>query len=180
MVSSKGELVEAKKQLAELRHHAIQIQTQHFITSPRHLGLVSASSPSKPVQQVHDSVQGSDDTRGTFCGEHLVYISNPIYENDEECKGSSGSDTPFETPPTSPSRLEPIGSSGEDEAAQPSPSHTPPLSPMKKLLAEASSVSLKHAASLGNLGSDSHCNNGLSSTLSATPCTSLHDDSIQW
>lgn len=177
LVSSKEELTEAKKQLVELHQQAIQIQTRDFITSPRHLGLVSASSPSQPVQEVHGSVQeGDDDTsKGTICGEHLVYISNPIYENDEEGKeSSSGSDTTFQTPHTSPSRLETIGSSGEDEEGQASPlCNTPPLSPMKKLPAEASSVSLKDATSLGNSPSESHTNNGLSSSSSATPCTSL-------
>lgn len=176
LVSSKEELTVAKKQLVELHHQAIQIQTRDLITSPRHLGLLSAASPPQPIQELHDSVQGSDDTsKEAICGEHLVYISNPIYENDDESKGSSGSDTPFQTPHTSPSRLDTIGSSGEDEAALVSPScNTPPLSPMKKLPAEASSVSLKDAkTSLGNSGSESHSNNGLSSsTSSVTPCTS--------
>ncbi|XP_028774055.1 uncharacterized protein LOC114731097 [Neltuma alba] len=172
LLSSKEELTEAKKQLVELHHQAIQIQSRDFITSPRHLGLVSASSPPQSIQEARDSVQSSDDpSRGTICGEHVVYISNPIYENDEEGKGSSRSDTPFQTPHTSPSRLETVGSSDEDEATQASPSYTP-LSPMKKLPPEASSVSLKDATSLGHSGSDSHSNNGLSSTSSATPCTS--------
>ncbi|KAK4283736.1 hypothetical protein QN277_000658 [Acacia crassicarpa] len=176
LVSSREELTVAKKQLVELHHQAIQIQTRDLITSPRHLGLLSASSsPPQPIQGAHDSVQGSNDTsKETICGEHLVYISNPIYENDDESKGSSGSDTPFQTPHTSPSRLETFGSSGEDEAALASPScNTPPLSPMKKLPAEASSVSLKDATtSLGNSGSVSHSSSGRSSTSSATPCTS--------
>ncbi|KAI9128938.1 hypothetical protein K1719_000421 [Acacia pycnantha] len=176
LVSSREELTVAKKQLVELHHQAIQIQTRDLIASPRHLGLLSASSsPPQPIQEAHDSVQGSNDTsKETICGEHLVYISNPIYENDDESKGSSGSDTPFQTPHTSPSRLETIGSSGEDETALASPScNTPPLSPMKKLPAEASSVSLKDATTLlGNSGSISHSGSGRSSTSSATPCTS--------
>lgn len=177
LVSSKEELTVAKKQLVELHHQAIQIQIRDLITSPRHLGLLSASSsPPQPIQEVHGSVEGSDDTsKQAICGEHLVYISNPIYENDDESKGSSGSDTPFQTPHTSPSRLETISSSGEDEAAFASPSCNKPLPfPMKKLPAEPSSVSLKDATtSLRNSGSESHSNNGLSSsTSSATPCTS--------
>lgn len=105
-----------------------------------------------------------------------MYISNPIYDND--ASRVSGVNTPFETPDSSPSRLEMAGSSsGEDEIAQPSPSSpssplTPPLTPMKKLPAEASSISLRNARSLGTSVSDSNSNHGLSSSSSGSPCTS--------
>nr|KYP61612.1 hypothetical protein KK1_016108 [Cajanus cajan] len=77
-------------------------------------------------------------------------------------------------PYTSPSRLEKVGSSEEDEATPcvtHSPPYTPPLTPMKKLPAEACSVSLRGARSLGTSCSDSRSNNGLSSS-SGSPCTS--------
>lgn len=154
-VSSKVDVAEAKRQLSEL-HQVIQMQTQ------------TASSPPKPIQEGQDSLQGSSGP--TSCGEHLVYISNPIYENEES--KASGENTPFETPHTSPSHLERSGSSGEDEVAQVSPSNTPPVTPMKKLPAEACSVPLRDARSLGTSGSESHSNNGLSSSSSGTPCTS--------
>ncbi|KAF7813824.1 endochitinase A [Senna tora] len=165
---------EAKKQLSELHHQVIQIQTQDSITSPHQIGLLSASPPPKPIQEIQDPPPLEGSTSGTtMCGEQLMYISNPIYEN-EEGKASSGENTPFETPHTSPSHLDKSGSSGEDEAPQKaSPSsYTPPLSPMKKLPAEACSVSLRDARSLGTSGSESHSRNGLSSSSSGSPCTS--------
>ncbi|KAK8477981.1 hypothetical protein V6N11_063410 [Hibiscus sabdariffa] len=85
-------------------------------------------------------------------------------------------DTPFETPNSSPSRLENSGSSGDDEKAEPSHHvkiiHSPPMSPMKKLPARACSVSLRDASSLVTSGSDSNSNNGLSSSSIGSPCTS--------
>ena len=172
--------------------------------TPRGIGLVSAvsSSPSlasflarappHSLLQQQNTLQVSAsgineipcaDYNNKSCGggvEHLVYISNPIYEN-EEGKASGANDTPFETPHTSPSRLERSGSSGEDDdhagaqgSPPPPPSVTPPLTPMKKLpAAEGSSVSLRDATSLGTSGSDSHSINGPSSSSSLdTPCTS--------
>ena len=176
-----------KQQLSELSH-IIQIQTQEFNASPHQIGLLSGSSPptklkSKIPTKSIQAAPHEDSTSSTVCldkscsgGEHLMYISNPIYENDDGSK-PSGSNTPFETPGTSPSRLERSGSSGDDEVAQPqastqSPAYTPPLTPMKKLPAEASSVSLRDARSLGTSGSDSYGNNGLSSSSSGSPCTS--------
>ncbi|KAK8660563.1 hypothetical protein V6N13_051485 [Hibiscus sabdariffa] len=86
--------------------------------------------------------------------ENLVYISNPIYNDD------AGIGRPETTPGTFPS---------SDDEAPP----TPPLSPMKKLPAQACPVSLKDARCLGNSGSDSICNIALSSSSSASLCTSL-------
>ncbi|KAK4280875.1 hypothetical protein QN277_012435 [Acacia crassicarpa] len=164
----------------------LQIQTQEPVSHPHHqIGLLSAFSPppaSKPTQQVSNE-QGSK-VSGTVpvcsdnsnsVGGHLVYISNPIYEN-EEGKPSSRADTSFETPDTSPSRLERSGSSsggndGDDEV-EAEESGSPPLFPMKKLPPEACSVSLSNGRSLGNSGSDSHSIDGPSSSSSASLCTS--------
>lgn len=142
--------------------------------TPRGIGLVSVSSsplasflaraPPHSLLQVGASDNESPcvDNNKYSCGgveQHLVYISNPIYEN-EEGKASGANDTPFETPHTSPSRLERSGSSGEDDdhagaqgSPPPPPSVTPPLTPMKKLPAQGSSVSLRGATSLGTSGS---------------------------
>jgi len=163
--------------------------------TPRRIGLVSVSSLSSPLASFlarappPQSLQQANTPQGGAnekpCGgsivEHLVYISNPIYENELEVKASRVN-TPFETPHTSPSRLERSGSSGEDDdrngaAAKGSPSHsppslTPPLTPMKKLPAEGSSVSLRDATSLGTSGSDTQSINGPSSSSSDTPSTS--------
>uniref|UniRef100_A0A7N2QZZ7 Uncharacterized protein n=1 Tax=Quercus lobata TaxID=97700 RepID=A0A7N2QZZ7_QUELO len=179
---------ESKKQHSKLHHIIDVLQTQETNTSPRQIGLLSASSSPptpfihittpKPIQEVH--IQGGGGGGDTTCndkacndkaggsGEHFMYISNPIYDNDAR---PSSVDTPFETPDTSPSRLEMSGSSGDDEVAQTSPCSpssptTPPLTPMKKLPAEACSVSFKNARSLGTSGSESNSNNGHSSSSS--------------
>ncbi|KAE7998750.1 hypothetical protein FH972_003261 [Carpinus fangiana] len=162
-VSSIEDEGETKKLHCQL-HHIVDVQTQESNASPRQIGLVSASSPPTPC---NDKASG--------CGEHFVYISNPIYDNDAMASGvDRDSSTPFETPDTSPSRLEMGGSSGDDdeEVPQPSSPTTPPLTPMKKLPAEACSVSLRNTGSIGTSGSDSNSCNGPSSSSSSSPCTS--------
>ncbi|XWS26868.1 hypothetical protein CRYUN_Cryun26dG0067100 [Craigia yunnanensis] len=169
-------------------HQVLEVHAQESKTGPRQIGILSPTSSStsfatspNPVQEI--SIQVGTRSTNTCPGpgvENFVYISNPIYDND--AGRPSRPDTPFETPDTSPSRLENSGSSGDDDekAAQPSQSHgtlysppmTPPLSPMKKLPAQACSVSLRDARSLDTSGSDSNSNNGLSSSSSGSPCTS--------
>lgn len=179
-ISVKEEKVGPRKQnhYSEF-HQVLQIRIQ-----PQELNPNASPSPppsfisiasSKPNPLPGSTIENlrHDDKRGGE-GEHLVYISNPIYENDES--QVSGANTPFETPDTSPSRLEKSDSSEEDEATSPCvthspPSCTPPLTPMKKLPAEACSVSLRDARSIGTSCSDSRSNNGLSSS-SGSPCTS--------
>ncbi|KAJ7973877.1 putative Transmembrane protein [Quillaja saponaria] len=189
-VSSKEDLSEPKKQHPHLHQVEIDIQiTQESNPIPLEEALLFASSPptsfltrspERPNQQVQlqGSTNGSVTSADKACAgrEHFVYICNPIYDND--ASRESGSNTPFETPDTSPSRLERSGSSGDDGVAQASPSSpqspsvTPPLTPMKKLPAEACSVSLRDAKSLDTSGSDSNSINGPSSSSSGTPCTS--------
>ncbi|KAI6681833.1 hypothetical protein NL676_035714 [Syzygium grande] len=82
----------------------------------------------------------------------LVYISNPVCNNDVNCPNRQVNN-PFETPGSSPSRLEAGASSSDDdnkdiEEAEPSSRRspaTPPLTPVKKLPAQACSVSLRDA-----------------------------------
>lgn len=188
-VSSKETKVEMKNQSFQPHHSVLDSHTQEPNTSPHCLGIISQSSPPTPfitsprptqdtAAQVGSNSARNDKARGgSIGGEHFVYISNPIYDND--ASRLSMADTPFETPDTSPSRLESGGgSSSEDEIAQASPSspqpvpNTPPLTPMKKLPAEACSVSLRDARSLGTSGSDSVSNNGHSSSSSGSACTS--------
>ncbi|KAI3775507.1 hypothetical protein L1987_50086 [Smallanthus sonchifolius] len=99
-------------------------------------------------------------------GSSLIYISNPIY--------GDGNGTPFETPGSSPSRLETEDSSDDErEEVLSKVVVTPPLTPMKKLPAEACSVCMKDVRSLGTSESDTNSNNGVSSSCSLTdPCTS--------
>ncbi|XP_024959062.1 uncharacterized protein LOC112500032 [Cynara cardunculus var. scolymus] len=79
---------------------------------------------------------------GNYSGrteEDLVYISNPMYDDENGRRSRAAGNTPFETPDTSPSRLETEGSSGEDEREDVTSLKTvltPPLTPMKKLPAE--------------------------------------------
>ncbi|XP_057968396.1 uncharacterized protein LOC131157946 [Malania oleifera] len=175
-------------QKAELKRQHSQIlqileaQTQESTTAPYRVGLVSSPIQQVPVLQgsasSRSSTAGCDDVNGArSTGEHFVCISNPIYDNIAGQPSREG--TPFETPDTSPSRLEMGVSSGEDKSGQrslASPSSelitTPPLTPMKKLPADGCSVSLRDARSLDTSGSDSNSNNGLSSSSSGTPGTS--------
>ncbi|XP_015898376.2 uncharacterized protein LOC107431868 [Ziziphus jujuba] len=202
-ISCKEDSVETKKQHCQL-DQVIDIPKQEPNLIPCRIGIVStpspsisfAASPQVTGEEKEEADGGSNITRdekeeagggsnitrnekscgGGGVGEHFVYISNPIYDNDGT--RFSGVNTPFETPDSSPSRLEMAGSSsGEDEVSQPSPSSpssplTPPLTPMKKLPAEASSISLRNARSLATSGSESNTNNGLSSSSSGSPCTS--------
>ncbi|CAB4288483.1 unnamed protein product [Prunus armeniaca] len=205
-VPCKQDNAEIKKRHTHLLHQVfdIPVPNQEILanTTPCHIGvIISSPSPSisfvtSPQPTQEDKIQAGNSSPGAHCNEkagggggggaeHFVYISNPIYDNDEASTRPSGGEnnTPFETPETSPSRLEMGGgssssSSGEDEVAQPTPSGpsspttTPPLTPMKKLPAEACSVPLRDARSLGTSGSDSNTNNGLSSSSSGSPCTS--------
>ncbi|XP_061993492.1 flocculation protein FLO11 [Rosa rugosa] len=175
---------EPKKQQHCHLHHVLDIPNQEISNESPSISLANSPQPAQrdPVQA------GTTPNTAAAAGEdHLVYISNPIYDNEANRASSSTTteaNTPFETPDTSPSRLEMGGStssSGEDndEVAQPTPSGsgpssptTPPLTPMKKLPKEACSVSLRDARSLGTSGSDSNTNNGNSSSSSGSPCTS--------
>ncbi|KAF1882726.1 hypothetical protein Lal_00002907 [Lupinus albus] len=137
---------------------------------PTFLGLVSSPSSLQSFMSRAPSKQCNG-------GEHLVYISNPIYENEEGKK--SEQNTPFETPDTSPSHLERNGSSSDDDDGVVEESHCgvqtlPSTIPMKKLHGheEACSLSLTDARSLGTSRSDSHSNNVLSSSSSSSLSTS--------
>ncbi|XVE98188.1 hypothetical protein REPUB_Repub03eG0084100 [Reevesia pubescens] len=188
--------LEKDNHLTLLHQAVLEVRPEEYLsTSPHQIDILSPASPSTSfatspnlVQEISIQVSpGNTTCKEKACGtvpghgvENLVYISNPIYDNDGGRR--SRADTPFETPDTSPSRLENSGSSGDDdEKAQAEPSHvvrlysppmTPPLSPMKKLPAQACSVSLRDARSLGTSGSDSNSNNGLSSSSSGSPSTS--------
>ncbi|OIW10022.1 hypothetical protein TanjilG_32762 [Lupinus angustifolius] len=173
-LTSKEDIATQKKLHAELHHVGVLAAS----SEPR--SFLSKPSP-KPTKE--NPLQGSSSgnlsvNHAKPCngGEHLVYISNPIYGSDRS--NVSGEDTLFETPNTSPSHLETSGSSEEDDMAMTSPcgTHSPPHAPvltqMKKLTPEACSDSLKDARSLGTSASGSHTNNGVTSSSSGSPCTS--------
>ncbi|KAG6587952.1 hypothetical protein SDJN03_16517, partial [Cucurbita argyrosperma subsp. sororia] len=186
---SNVDVVEAKSQSTQL-HRVIDIDAHESSLSPHRIGLIStpsrppspfiSASPDLSVSKVCAQSKLSPaiacNDSSSIGSDHFMYISNPIYDNDA-IRPSRG-DTPFETPNSSPSRLETCGSSEEDEIVASPPStlrslpNTPPLTPMKKLPAEACSVTLRDATSLRNSGSDSNTNNGLSSSSSGSPCTS--------
>ncbi|CAE6073013.1 unnamed protein product [Arabidopsis arenosa] len=75
---------------------------------------------------------------------NFIYISNPMYSNEATSKPT----TPFETPESSPSRLETgessSSSSGEEDNDHIIEVSTPTLTPMKDLPEKACSVSLKN------------------------------------
>ncbi|GMI97718.1 hypothetical protein HRI_003441100 [Hibiscus trionum] len=158
-------------------HRVIELHGRESNTRPHRSGILSPISPSASFAA---SPSNAEEISGQACSgssgsgvEDLVYISNPIYDND------AAPDTPFETPDTSPSRLENGGSSGEEEEEDKGcfgiyspPPFTPPLSPIKKLPAQAVSVPLRDVGSLATSASDSNCNNGVSSSSSTSPCTS--------
>ncbi|KAF5189570.1 hypothetical protein FRX31_020844 [Thalictrum thalictroides] len=185
-------VITKEEEALNMKQHIQQSKSQHFHeirmeepNSSQHcVGIMSASSPSssyvpvfppQPTQEV--TIEGRK-SNGGGGAEHLVYISNPMYDN-EVCSPTRLA-TPFETPDTSPSRLGISGSSSEDdddnhEASVSSPLSlpmTPPLTPMKKLPAQASSISLRDARSLGTSVSGSDSVNGPSSSSSGSPRTS--------
>lgn len=168
-----------------------QIPNQQPTSSPNELhrhvfSLPSSPSfvPLAPPRLIPEAPLDSTSTRNDeFCGgsskETYIYISNPIYDN--VGNRPSRVATPFETPDSSPSRLDTNCSSGEDDndnakstASSPSslPMTTPPLSPIKKLPAQACSISLRDARSLATSGSDSNNEGISSSSTSGSPCTS--------
>ncbi|WJX25844.1 hypothetical protein P8452_14840 [Trifolium repens] len=174
-----------EQQQNNLHHQVVHIES--LISSPT-LSMSPFTSRAPPQQQ---QPQKNTITHETNVGEiscleeknQLVYISNPIYENEEEKESGLELDTPFETPDSSPSHLKKSDSSSDDvedeiqvEVEVDSPCYTPPLTPMKKLDAEACSVSLRDVRSLGTTnGSDSIISrsvNGLSSSSSVSPSTS--------
>ncbi|XP_058727271.1 uncharacterized protein LOC131598702 [Vicia villosa] len=174
----------SKEQQIKL-HHVINIQThdESLVSSPT-LSMSPFLSRAPPQQKNTTTHQSSNVGEVSSCLEEkkdFVYISNPIYENEEGKESGVKENTPFETPNTSPSHLEKSDSSSScdnddgDIVAAEVDAHTPPLTPMKKLDAEACSVSLRDVRSLGTNGSDSmisHSVNGLSSSSSDSPSTS--------
>ncbi|KAJ4957490.1 hypothetical protein NE237_024601 [Protea cynaroides] len=174
-----------EEKFSELELH--QVVGEEIISTPPRIGLITGSpSPSikslaspRPIKEAAATSVGNG---GGDAREHFVYISNPIYDNDA-CRVNRvgvGVGTPFETPDTSPSRLE-MSSDEEEEDAEVKESSssspkslpmTPPLTPMKKLPVVACSVSLRDARSIGNSGSGSDTKKGSSSSSSGTPCTS--------
>lgn len=165
-------------------HQVINIQTheESLVSSPT-LSMSPFLSRAPPQQKITTTHQSNVGEVSSSLEEkkELVYISNPIYENEEEKESGVRENTPFETPNTSPSHLEKSDSSschddddGGDIVAAEVDAYTPPLTPMRKLDAEASSVSLRDVRSLGTNGSDSiisHSVNGLTSS-SDSPSTS--------
>ncbi|KAE8666858.1 hypothetical protein F3Y22_tig00112488pilonHSYRG00018 [Hibiscus syriacus] len=122
---TRPESVQKDNKFASLRH-VVELHGGESNTRPHRIGILYPTSPSSSFAASPNNA------------EELVYISNPMYVND------AAPDTPFETLDTSPSRLENGGSSGDEEKGcfgicSPPPI-TPPLSPMKKLPAQACSI----------------------------------------
>ncbi|KAK4415512.1 hypothetical protein Salat_2658600 [Sesamum alatum] len=150
-----------------------------FPTTENHLP-ISSTHHSSALYSTHNpwpaQEAASPPLSATTSQEQLVYICNPIYDGEEamiRVMSKEHDDTPFETPGTSPSRLE-IMSTLSSTPSSPTTATTPPLTPMKKLPAEGSSVSLRDARSICTTPSESNNtnNDGISSSSSGSPCTS--------
>ncbi|KAK9071958.1 hypothetical protein SSX86_008389 [Deinandra increscens subsp. villosa] len=150
------------------------LYAQSVIAAPRNILYPSVAGAGDDIEKQQQEFPQPPENQET--GEHLVYISNPMYDGDENGRHSMvAGNTPFETPDTSPSRLETEETSSgdddddgemEEEISSVKVTVTPPLSPMKKL-----------PASVKDGGGDWNSNNGVSSTSSCgTPCTS----SLSW
>ncbi|KAL8265290.1 hypothetical protein R6Q59_023420 [Mikania micrantha] len=148
------------------------LYTQSVLTAPRNILYSSISGKDvEKQQQVPPSSENQENEQ------HMVYISNPMYNGDEnERKSRVVRNTPFETPDTSPSRLETEERSSSDDDDDDDDGRleeitsaklvvaTLPLTPMKKL---------PETVEDGG-GGDSNSNNGVSSTSSSgTPFPSL-------
>ncbi|CAO2822836.1 unnamed protein product [Amaranthus hypochondriacus] len=139
------------------------------IQSPQLLGLASSSSSPPPLNK-------TPEIKVEIAEKDLMYISNPMYDNEVNFCQPIQTATPFETPDSSPSHLDRSGSSGSEEEGEKekkvtlSPSSLP-LSPMKELPDKAASVSLKDASCLGSC-SESNSHVGRSSSSSDSPRTS--------
>ncbi|KAL5079683.1 hypothetical protein RYX36_008104 [Vicia faba] len=158
-------------------HQVINIQThdESLVSSPS-LSMSPFLSRAPPQQKNTTTQQSNAGEAPCQEKNELVYISNPIYENEEEKVSGVEVNTPFETPNTSPSHLEKSDDGGDGGVVTAEVEvYTPPLTPMKKLDAEACSLSLRDVRSLGTNGSDSIISrsvNGLSSSSSDSPSTS--------
>ncbi|CAA7051855.1 unnamed protein product [Microthlaspi erraticum] len=133
----------------------------------RHDSSLPASSPDL-IREIQVPIDND-------CLDSFIYISNPMYSNE----AASRPTTPFETPESSPSRLETGDSSascssGEEDSDIVEDS-TPTLTPMKDLPEKACSVSLKNMKSLetspseSNGNNNNNNNNGESSSSSGSP-----------
>ncbi|CAL9248096.1 unnamed protein product [Arabidopsis halleri] len=118
-------------------------------SSPNPLYTGVLQTPSKTHFHHEPSLQASLDLiQETIVNDsgdnNFIYISNPMYSNEATSKPT----TPFETPESSPSRLETgessSSSSGEEDNDHIIEVSTPSLTPMKDLPEKACSVSLKN------------------------------------
>ncbi|KAI3805634.1 hypothetical protein L1987_28191 [Smallanthus sonchifolius] len=154
------------------------LYTQSILAAPRNILYPSVAGAGDDIEKQQHQPENQENNQDL---DHLVYISNPMYDGDENGRKSRvAGNTPFETPDTSPSRLETEDtSSGNDddhdgggggekgeEITSAKMGVTPPLTPMKKLPATVNDGD--------GGGGDENSNNGVSSSSSSgTPCTSL-------
>nr|XP_043627924.1 uncharacterized protein LOC122599472 [Erigeron canadensis] len=154
--------------------------TQSILTAPRSIlyPSVTSTGAGADIEKPPEN-QESVENNGNSCRreEGLVYISNPMFddENGRRSKVAAATgNTPFETPDTSPSRLETEDDDDEDEVGEEMTSVkvvvvTPPLTPMKKLpeTVEGGGGDMNSGSNNGGGGVSS------SASSSGTPCTSL-------
>ncbi|KAK9697719.1 hypothetical protein RND81_08G056100 [Saponaria officinalis] len=174
-----------KVQLHGKLHEFLRVQSPHQLglpsssPSPSYISLIrSQIEPEpKPKPEIEPELDSDIEACHGCKRENLMYISNPIYDN--EAARTSRVDTPFETPDSSPSRMgrTESGSSGDEKEMEMGNPSSLPLTPMKELPTKSRSVVSRDVPrSLGNSISDSNNTHShvdrSSSSSSETPCTS--------
>ncbi|KAK4774794.1 hypothetical protein SAY86_009729 [Trapa natans] len=143
-----------------------EIATMNLYAHSREVAAsATASTPSKSFIVDHQEEECSTfQFRPSTSSGHPMYISNPVYDSDATDRANAGQ--------LLDSGGSSSGSGADDERER--DDDTPPLTPMKDLPAQASSVPLRDARSLYTSVSDSNTNHGLLSSFSSgTPCTSF-------
>ncbi|XP_057538060.1 uncharacterized protein LOC130815588 [Amaranthus tricolor] len=139
------------------------------VQSPQLLGLASSSLSSSTLQMQQPNSKPEINIEVEFEGKNLMYISNPIYDNEVSGVGA----TPFETSDSlPPSQLDRNEEKKENEKEMKWSPCSLPLSPMKEVPAKADeSVCLRDAGCLGSSCSESNTRIAQFSS-SASPHTS--------
>ncbi|XP_076919926.1 uncharacterized protein LOC143580899 [Bidens hawaiensis] len=160
------------------------LYTQSILSAPRHFLYPAVAAAGDGGE--HGAAAAGDIEKQLSSPENqdLLYISNPVYDGDGNSNNKVAGNTPFETPDSSPSRLETEdfssgddgdggadGGGGEEEVVSRKVA-SPQITPMKKLPA-AGGGSDDGGGDGGDGDSNSNNNNISSSSSSGTPCTSL-------
>lgn len=184
-ISSKHEqqLSDMEKNSQQLSHFLGAVNSTYSSSeapAPLQVIRILSSTPPSPSDreatqeqqaQLHSAVahEGSRTSSKLEHPQHLVYISNPIFDEEEHYKNGTAT-TPYATPDTSPSRLGNTSSSSDEEEEEEGElinvrKQQQPNPPLKELPASEASASDSQSHSINAAA-------GGSSSVSVTPCTS--------